>query len=63
MDDNGNIQGNGVAFDVFNYFAEKFNFTYNIVPPERNLIGSVTSFNGSLIEMLYTKVIALKIEY
>lgn len=45
-------EGKGVAFQILNYLALKFNFTYEVSMPAENKIGSTTDFQNSLIEMV-----------
>ncbi|XP_037822507.1 glutamate receptor ionotropic, kainate 2 [Lucilia sericata] len=52
--DNGTVVGLGVAFELIDFLKEKFNFTYEVLVPEDNIIGSKTDFAKSLIEMLNT---------
>lgn len=54
--ENGTIVGLGVAFELIDFLKEKFNFTYEVVVPEGNIIGSKTDFANSLIEILNTTV-------
>ncbi|XP_065360019.1 glutamate receptor 2 [Calliphora vicina] len=54
--DNGTVVGLGVAFELIDFLKEKFNFTYEVLVPEGNIIGSKTDFADSLIEMLNTTV-------
>lgn len=49
---NGTREGLGVAFELIDFLKEKFNFTYEVVLPEGNIIGSRTDYANSLIEML-----------
>ncbi|XP_037908321.1 ionotropic receptor 93a isoform X2 [Hermetia illucens] len=49
---NGTVIGKGVSFDIVDFLAEKFNFTYDVVVPDKNIIGSSTDLSGSLIEIL-----------
>uniref|UniRef100_A0A1B0CLI0 Uncharacterized protein n=2 Tax=Lutzomyia longipalpis TaxID=7200 RepID=A0A1B0CLI0_LUTLO len=44
--------GAGVSFDLLEFLTEKFNFTYEVVVPENNIVGSTQDFDGSLIELL-----------
>lgn len=54
--DNGTVLGLGVAFELIDFLKDKFNFTYEVLVPESNIIGSKTDFADSLIEMLNTTV-------
>ncbi|XP_037959941.1 glutamate receptor ionotropic, delta-1-like [Teleopsis dalmanni] len=50
--ENGKRIGSGVSFEVIDFLQEKFNFTYEVVVPDANIIGSSNDFNLSLIKML-----------
>lgn len=54
--ENGKPVGRGVAFKVLEFLTEKFNFTINIVPLEKDIIGSKTDYQGSLVECLNESV-------
>lgn len=56
MNESGKLVGKGVAFKLFKFLTDKFNFSYEIVKHSRNIIGSREDFNGSLLETLYKKV-------
>lgn len=51
-DENGVLVGKGIAFKLFNVLTEKFNFTYELILPKDNIIGSTTDFSGSLLELM-----------
>lgn len=53
---NGTLVGKGVAFQLLNFIMEKYNFTYEIVKHDRNIIGSPDDFSGSLLEVLHKNV-------
>ncbi|KAJ6646001.1 Glutamate receptor ionotropic, delta-1 [Pseudolycoriella hygida] len=40
----------GVAFQIVEFLAEKFNFTYDVIVPPVNKVGSTDDMAGSLIE-------------
>lgn len=66
--DNGTRIGQGVSFQIIEFLQEKFNFTYDVVVPQDNIIGSTTDFDRSLIEMVNTSVsiefmLSLTIQY
>lgn len=46
----------GVAFQLLEFLTEKFNFTFDIVSPPKQIMGSKSDFAGSLIEMLNKSV-------
>lgn len=50
------LVGKGVAFKLFQFLMDKFNFTYEIVKHTKNTIGSREDMEGSLIQSLYTNV-------
>lgn len=50
-------RGMGVAFELLEFLTEKFNFTFELVRPEKNIFGSSDQYNGSIIEMLETEVL------
>lgn len=54
--ESGKLVGKGVAFQLLQFMMEKFNFTYEIIKHDRNIIGSPDDFNGSLLQSLYTNV-------
>lgn len=56
MDSDGKLVGRGVAFRLLEFLMEKFNFTYEIVKHDRNIIGSIEDFNGSLLQTLSKNV-------
>ncbi|EDV96616.1 glutamate receptor ionotropic, delta-1 [Drosophila grimshawi] len=50
--ENGTRIGRGVSFQVIDFLQEKFNFTYEVVVPQDNIIGSTMDLDRSLIEMV-----------
>ncbi|XP_030385532.1 glutamate receptor ionotropic, delta-1 [Scaptodrosophila lebanonensis] len=50
--ENGTRLGRGVSFELLDFLQEKFNFTYEVIVPQDNIIGSTTDFDRSLIEMV-----------
>ncbi|XP_031622172.1 glutamate receptor ionotropic, delta-2 [Contarinia nasturtii] len=52
VDSSGKLVGKGVAFKLFQFLMDKFNFTYEIVKHDRNIIGSIEDLNGSLLHTL-----------
>lgn len=56
--ENGTVEGWGVAFELIDFLKEKFNFTYEVLVPKGNIIGSQSDFPNSLIEMLNKSVSA-----
>lgn len=49
---NGTLVGKGIAFQLFNILMEKFNFTYELVMPKINVMGSTRDVGGTLLELL-----------
>ncbi|XP_050080353.1 glutamate receptor ionotropic, kainate 2 [Anopheles maculipalpis] len=49
---NGTYIGAGVAFDLLEFLMEKFNFTYELVMPEQNIVGSSNDMAGSVLQLL-----------
>ncbi|XP_049296784.1 glutamate receptor ionotropic, delta-2 isoform X1 [Anopheles funestus] len=49
---NGSYIGAGVAFDLLEFLMEKFNFTYELVMPEQNIVGSSNDMAGSVLQLL-----------
>lgn len=46
----------GVAFQLMDFLTQKFNFTFDIVSPSKEIMGSKRDFDGSVIEMLNKSV-------
>lgn len=46
----------GVAFQLMDFLTQKFNFTFDIVSPSKEIMGSKHDFDGSVIEMLNKSV-------
>ncbi|EDW95231.1 uncharacterized protein Dyak_GE22436 [Drosophila yakuba] len=44
--------GLGVSFQIIDFLKKKFNFTYEVVVPQANIIGSPNDYERSLIEMV-----------
>lgn len=53
---NGTRVGKGIAFEILEVLTEKFKFNYELVMPERNIIGSTTDMEGSLLQLLMNGV-------
>nr|XP_040234814.2 glutamate receptor ionotropic, delta-1 [Anopheles coluzzii] len=49
---NGTYIGAGVAFELLEFLMEKFNFTYELVMPEQNIVGSSNDMAGSVLQLL-----------
>lgn len=54
--ESGKLIGKGIAFQLLQFMMDKYNFTYEIVKHDRNIIGSQDDFNGSLIQSLHNNV-------
>ncbi|XP_017060059.1 glutamate receptor 2 [Drosophila ficusphila] len=57
--ENGTRIGRGVSFQIINFLKKKFNFTYEVVVPQDNIIGSLKDFDRSLIQMVNSSVVDL----
>lgn len=57
--ESGKLVGKGIAFQLLQFMMDKYNFTYEIIKHDRNIIGSQDDFNGSLIHSLYKNVSTL----
>lgn len=55
--ENGKVSAKGVAFELLEFLTEKLNFSYTLVKPEKNIMGSSDQYNGSILELLDTEVI------
>ncbi|XP_063708736.1 glutamate receptor ionotropic, delta-2 [Culicoides brevitarsis] len=62
-DENGVLVGKGIAFNLFNVLTEKFNFTYELILPKNNIIGSTDDFAGSLLEQVQTKQVDVAVAF
>ncbi|XP_055376829.1 glutamate receptor ionotropic, kainate 2 [Condylostylus longicornis] len=49
---NGEIVGKGVSFALVDFLAKKYNFTYDVIKPDNDIIGSSYDMDKSLIELL-----------
>lgn len=54
--ESGKLVGKGVAFQLLQFMMDKYNFTYEIIKHDRNIIGSQEDSNGSLLQSLYSNV-------
>lgn len=54
--EDGKLVGKGVAFKLLQFLMDKYNFSYEIVKHDRNIIGSQEDFNGSLLQSLNSNV-------
>lgn len=55
-DSNGTFVGKGWAFEFFEYLMKKYDFKYNLVAPEANIVGSSNDSDGSLMQMITKNV-------
>lgn len=62
-DENGVLVGKGIAFKIFNVLTEKLNFTYDLVLPKNNIIGSTDDFPGSLLELMHSKEVDVAVAF
>lgn len=53
---NGTRVGRGVAFNLLNILMDKYNFSYELVMPKNNIVGSTNDMEGSIIELLQSGV-------
>lgn len=61
--ENGVLVGHGIAFKLFDVLTEKFNFTYELVMPKNNIIGSTNDLSGSLLELVQSKVVDVAVAF
>lgn len=54
--ENGTLVGKGWAFEFFETLMRKYDFKYNLVMPEYNIIGSSNDSDGSLLQMILGNV-------
>lgn len=54
--ENGTLVGNGVAFILVEILREKFNFTYEVVMPEKNIEWGGKKPEDSLIGLVKSSV-------
>lgn len=54
--ENGTLVGKGWAFEFFDYLVKKYDFKYNIVIPDINIVGGSNDSEGSLMQMMIKKV-------
>jgi hypothetical protein len=52
----GNLVGKGVAFDFLETLMRKFNFTYTLKMPKRNIFGSTNDMDGSILDLMKSGV-------
>ncbi|CAK1551986.1 unnamed protein product [Leptosia nina] len=61
--ENGSYIGRGVAFVIFEILQKKFNFTYDVVIPEGNLLHSEKTNEESLLGLLRNKKIDMAVAF
>ena len=49
---NGTLRGRGVAFEVLDFLMEKFEFNYELIMPQNNIVGSTTDLAGSILQLV-----------
>lgn len=52
----GTLTPMGVAFQLLEFLTDKFNFTFKVIHPKRDVVGSSWDLEGSLIELVNTSV-------
>jgi CTP:phosphocholine cytidylyltransferase-like protein len=52
----------GWAFEFFEFLMKKYNFTYNIVMSDYNIVGGSNDSEGSLMQMMLKNVIKLDVK-
>lgn len=52
----GTLKPMGVAFQLLEFLTDKFNFTFKVIHPKRDVVGSSWDLDGSLIELVNTSV-------
>lgn len=52
----GEFIGRGWAFEFFDYLTKKYNFSYNLIVPDYNIVGGSNDSEGSLMQMITKKV-------
>lgn len=55
-DANGTFVGKGWAFEFFDFLMKKYDFKYNLVIPNVNIVGSSNDSEGSLMQIMNKKV-------
>lgn len=54
--ENGTVVIKGVVGDIMKLLMKKFNFTYEVKVPRRNIIGSSQDMDGSILELMKSGV-------
>lgn len=54
--ENGTFIGKGWAFEFFGILMKKYDFKYNLINPNFNIVGGSNDSDGSLIEIMIKKV-------
>lgn len=53
---NGTFTGKGRAFEFFEFLMKKYDFKYNLVVPDVNIVGSSNDSEGSLMQVIIKNV-------
>lgn len=53
---NGTFVGKGWAFEFFEFLMKKYDFKYNLVVPDYNIVGGSNDSEGSLMQMMIKHV-------
>lgn len=54
--ENGTLVGKGLAFEFFEILMKKYDFKYNLIIPDFNILGGTNDSEGSLLQMLIRNV-------
>ena len=55
-DNNGTFVGKGWAFEFFEFLMKKYDFKYNLVIPNVNIVGSSNDSEGSIMQIMIKNV-------
>lgn len=58
----GAFKGKGWAFEFFDYLCQKYNFSYNLIVPDYNIVGGSNDSEGSLMQMIMKNVSEKKVK-
>lgn len=56
---NGTLIGKGWAFEFFEFLMKKYDFKYNLVNPDFNIVGGSNDSEGSLMQVITKNVMKL----
>lgn len=54
--ENGTFVGKGWAFEFFEFLMKKFDFKYNLVLPDANIVGGSNDSEGSIMQIMIKNV-------